>query len=202
MNEEYIQARFREYYPQAAEIRVSLDVTETWSVHIVQPFADNDNLKDYPDQHWIYQVGSEDERLTFTRDQHSPDFDHFMDIITLPFKPDPVEPAWRREPFTDEDRKLMLIVMTEEIRDSAKAFAEEVLDAEPLVDLVAYADEDPGTTHDMLKAIIDHNAGMDDYRSGEHEDHVSHAAFMDRMGLVDSVGDVTPLGRQYIERFG
>lgn len=189
---EYLQARFREYFKDAKAIDVSfLDDQEKTVVDVTLAVSAGPMMLTF-----VCEAGSDDDCFIFE------DINDGR-IITVPFRGSQWDqPLWRTERFNDEERKLMLSMMTEEIRDSAEAFAEEVLDAEPLVDLIAYADEDAGTTHDMLKAILDHNAGMDDYKSGEHEDHVSHAAFMERHGLVDSVGDVTPLGREYIERFG
>lgn len=200
MSVEYVQARFREYYPAAGEIKVNFDEDhEVWTVNVIRPFSDNSMMDSYPDQEWRFEVSSDDERFVFVRDPDSV-FDWGPDIITIPFPPEPTLPIWNTDRFTDEEKDRMVISMMEEIEGSSKHIAHEQLDCEEEVELIMLADDDPGTTVDLLKAIIDCNAGMEDYESGEHEDHVRRAEFMRRQGLVDSVGDVTPLGLEFIER--
>lgn len=112
---------------------------------------------------------------------------------------------WRKMPFTEEERKGIVLLMEEEILDSANEIAIETLDEmgkEYLMELIAYGDDDPGTTAELIAAIVDFNAGMEDYRSGDHEDHVKRAEYMTRMGLVDEEDRVTPLGRKYMEAYG
>lgn len=116
-----------------------------------------------------------------------------------------ITPLWQLLPFTEEERKGMVLMMEEEIRDSVNEIALETLNEmghEDHMELIAYGDDDPGTTAELLAAILDMNAGMDDYRSGDHEDHVKRAEYMTRMGLVDEEDRVTPMGRKYVEAYG
>ncbi len=116
-------------------------------------------------------------------------------------------PLWQTLPFTEEEKESMIVMMEEEIRDSLRLVAMETLDSmggddNDLMELIAYGDDDPGDTAELLHALVDFNASMDDYRSGDHEDHVKRAEYMTRMGLVDEEDRVTPLGRKYMETYG
>lgn len=116
-------------------------------------------------------------------------------------------PLWQTLPFTKEEKEAMILMMEEEIRDSLRDVAIETLDSiggddDDLMELIAYGDDDPGDTAELLHAIVDFNASMDDYRSGEHAEHVKIAEYMSRMGLVDEEDRITPLGRRYMETYG
>lgn len=112
------------------------------------------------------------------------------------------EPLWRKEPFTDEDRKNMLDMMMEEVRDSVKSFAEDSLDQiTDIAELVSYADMDPQVTAELLNYIFIDHCCIEDYESGEHQQHVDAAAFMRRMGLVNVEGSLTEVGHRYLQEY-
>ena len=116
-------------------------------------------------------------------------------------------PLWQTLPFTKEEKEAMILMMEEEIRDSLRDVAIETLDSmggddEDLMELIAYGDYDPGDTAELLHAMADFTASMDDYRSGEHPKHAKIAEYMTRMGLVDDEDRITALGRKYMEAYG
>lgn len=187
MTKEYLEAQFRRYFRDATAVEAILatEDDETTTVLVTQGFNTTK---------WVCEPGSDDDFFVFNEVTYG------EAMITVPFEAEPVEPLWRTGMFTDAERRDMVIMMEEEVRGSLNEYATEILDDHELVDLIAYVDDDPEETVDMLKAIIDCNAGMDDYESGEHESHVTQASFMRRFKLVDSVGDVTPLGREYMGR--
>lgn len=112
------------------------------------------------------------------------------------------EANWEAEPFTEEDRKLMLELMVEEVRGSIYDIAREKLsEITEMTELIAYADPDSTTTAELLEALRDQSACMDDFMSGEFDHHVESAIFMSRLGLVDGGGELTELGRKYLEDY-
>lgn len=116
-------------------------------------------------------------------------------------------PLWQTLPFTQEEKASMVLLMEEEIRDSLREVAIETLDSMgsdegDLMELISYGDDDPGDTAELLHAMADFTASMDDYRSGEHPEHAKIAEYMTRMGLVDDEDRITPLGRSYMETYG
>jgi hypothetical protein len=112
------------------------------------------------------------------------------------------EPLWRREPFTDEDRKNMLDMMQDECRDSVKDIAQANLDnIDDMAELVSYADEDPQVTAELLHYMSIDHCDMDDYENSDAPQHVQAAKFMRRMGLVEGTATLTEVGRKYLEEY-
>lgn len=111
-------------------------------------------------------------------------------------------PLWRSELFTVDEQNRMVEMMIEEVRDSAKAHAHDMLNGEELIELIGYVDNDPEDTcrvllHwgnavelEELKANMG-AAGVD------IEDHVKYAL---RFALLDERG-VTERGREYMNRW-
>lgn len=134
-------------------------------------------------------------------DWHDKLMDHITsELAVLPG--DRPAPLWRSELFTVDEQNRMVEMMIEEVRDSAKAHAHDMLNGEELIELIGYADYDPedtcrvllhwGNAVEMLDLKADMGAGGVDI-----EDHVK---FCLRMGLLDDRG-VTDLGREYMERW-
>lgn len=114
----------------------------------------------------------------------------------------PPGPLWRTDPFTEEDRANMLDMVMEEVRDSVKSFAEDSLDdITDIAELVSYADMDPQVTAELLNYIFIDHCCIEDYESGEHQQHVDAAAFMRRMGLVNAEGSLTEVGHRYLQEY-
>lgn len=115
--------------------------------------------------------------------------------------------AWDDPRFTEEDRNLMVICVEEEIRDCTKDLAFEQLAGEDLVDLIAYADPDP----DGTAQTIEHLGNPEEtYVNGEFlrglpddgDDYPNRLDYAKRMGLInDDETELTPLGREYVEKF-
>lgn len=134
-------------------------------------------------------------------DWHDKLMDHITSELTV-LPGDRPTPLWRSELFTEEEQDRMVEMMIEEVRDSAKGYAHDMLNGEELIELIGYADNDPEDTcrvllHwgnaielEELKASM--GAGGVDI-----EDHVKYAL---RFALLDERG-VTERGREYMSRW-
>lgn len=117
-------------------------------------------------------------------------------------EPHPPKPLWRMEPFTDVDRANILDMMESEISDDVGTIAQEALDdITDMAELVSYADIDPRETAILLECLVEEHTCIEDYESGENPSHEQAAAFMRRMGLIDSDGKPTPLGIKYLTEY-
>lgn len=103
--------------------------------------------------------------------------------------------------FTEADKKQMLDLKEEEVRDCLREVAHDMLMDEELVELIGYCDDDCDQTAKLLVAIHDGDCCIMDFESGEHEEHETAAAFMRRMQLVDEAGEITDLGKEYMGRW-
>lgn len=96
----------------------------------------------------------------------------------------------------------MIELKSDEIRDCIRDYARQELDGESLMDLMAYIDPDIEVTVQLLQAIRDGHACMDDYESGEFGHHATSATHMKRFKLVDESGDkLTEFGEQYLGEY-
>lgn len=111
-------------------------------------------------------------------------------------------PLWRSELFTVDEQNRMVEMMIEEVRDSAKDHAHDMLNGEELLELIGYADYDPEDTCRVLfnwnnEVELQELAANMGAAGVNMDDHVDFAM---RMGLLDDNG-VTDLGREYMERW-
>lgn len=131
--------------------------------------------------------------------------DKLMDQVTSElavFPGDRPTPLWRSELFTEEEQNRMVEMMMEEVCDSAKDHAHDMLNGEELIELIGYADNDPEDTCRVLlhwgNAIeleeLKANMGA---VGVDIEDHVKYAL---RFALLDERG-VTERGREYMSRW-
>lgn len=115
---------------------------------------------------------------------------------------EPILPVWRSALFTDAERTEMLNEKRSEIADCERDFAERELDQDRLIDLMPYVDPDTEVTADLLNAIKEGHACMDDYESGEFGHHATSATHMKRFRLVTPDGcKLTSFGEAYLREY-
>lgn len=111
------------------------------------------------------------------------------------------DPLWRSAMFTAEEQDNMVTAAEEEIRDCLKDMAQQQLDGEELVDLIAYLDADTEVLADCLQAIKDGKASLEDYQSGEHADHMEAYHTMKRFHMVDPGNRLSKFGQEVLDRY-
>lgn len=165
--EHYIETETRRYFPNASGVCADFD-DESEQIHVVVYVPpEGDGALGPLELIWAYtcRIGSDDDRYLFTAQKNAdaPEGSFF----TIPLMPEPTEPLWVTDRYTDEERDTFIENVMDEMRDSIKDMAKGqldnmdkyeldfyLIDVETLQALHQMENPPEGTTLDELEATI------------------------------------------------